>query len=63
MVIGLLVAIALAVWIYRDAEKRGKSGGLWVVLLIVGGVVFNIIGVIAVIIIFVFETPASILWM
>jgi NhaP-type Na+/H+ or K+/H+ antiporter len=51
MIIALVIAIVLAVWIYKDAEKRGKSGIMWVIFLIIGGVVFNFIGVIAVIII------------
>lgn len=57
MVIILVIAIAIAVWLYKDAEKRGKSGILWVVLLIVAALVFNIIGVIAVIIIWLLVRP------
>jgi len=57
MIIILVIAIAIAVWLYKDAEKRGKSGALWVVLLIVAALVFNIIGVIAVIIIWILVRP------
>ena len=57
IVIILLIAIAIAVWLYKDAEKRGKSGALWVVLLIVAALVFNIIGVIAVLIIWILVRP------
>jgi hypothetical protein len=57
MVIALVIAIAIAVWIYKDAEKRGKNGILWVVFLIIGGVLLNFIGVIAVIIIWLLVRP------
>jgi hypothetical protein len=57
MIISLVIAIALAVWLYKDAEKRGKNGILWVVLLIIGGVLFNFIGVIAVLIIWLLVRP------
>jgi len=33
--IPLIIAILLAIWIYKDAEERGKSGALWAVLLII----------------------------
>jgi uncharacterized membrane protein YhaH (DUF805 family) len=57
MIIILVIAIAIAVWLYKDAEKRGKSGILWVVLLIVAALVFNIIGVIAILIIWILVRP------
>lgn len=27
-----IVGIAIAVWVYKDAEKRGKSGALWLII-------------------------------
>ena len=31
-VIGLIIAAAIAFWVYRDAESRGMSGILWGIL-------------------------------
>jgi len=33
-VIVLAVALLACVWIYQDAEARGKNGALWVVILV-----------------------------
>ncbi|KAA0002527.1 MAG: zinc ribbon domain-containing protein, partial [Thermoplasmata archaeon] len=35
-----IIWIAIGVWMYRDAEKRGKSGALWLII----GLLFGIIG-------------------
>ncbi len=51
VVASLVVFILVAVWVYRDAESRGMSGGLWVVLLIVGSL-FSFIGGLIVLIIY-----------
>lgn len=32
-----------AIWIYKDAEKRGDSGGLWVLLWLFFGIIAGII--------------------
>jgi len=37
-----IIGILIAVWVYRDAEKRGKSGVLWLIVVIL----LNIVGVI-----------------
>jgi hypothetical protein len=29
-----IVAILIAVWVYRDAEKRGESGVLWLIIVL-----------------------------
>jgi len=55
--IPLIIAILLCIWIYKDAEKRGKSGGLWVLLLILATLFFNIIGLIVIIIIWLAVRP------
>jgi uncharacterized membrane protein YhaH (DUF805 family) len=57
MVIILVIAILIAVWLYKDAEKRGKSGILWVLVLLVAAFILNIIGVILVIIIWMVVRP------
>ena len=44
-IIGILLFvayIAIAIWMYKDAEKRGEKGVLWVIVWLVG----NIIGLI-----------------
>jgi len=38
-VIAFIIAIAIGVWMYRDAEKRGKSGTLWLLIGLIGGLV------------------------
>ncbi len=38
-----LVAILLAVWVYRDAEKRGESGILWLIIVLITGIIGLII--------------------
>jgi len=43
-IVPLVLAIVAAIWIYKDAEKRGKSGILWVILLIVLTLFLNFIG-------------------
>ncbi len=55
--IPLIIAILLCIWIYKDANKRGKSGGLWVLLLILCTLFFNFIGLIVIIIIWLIVRP------
>ncbi|MFW6040531.1 MAG: hypothetical protein ACOC85_01705 [Thermoplasmatota archaeon] len=35
--------IAIAIWMYKDAEKRGENGALWVLIWLVGSIVGLII--------------------
>ena len=46
LVIFLLIAIALSVWIYKDANKRGKSGVVWAILMFLGTLLLFPIGTI-----------------
>ncbi len=55
--IPLIIAILICIWIYKDAEKRGKQGILWVLLLIVATIFFNILGLIVVIVIWLLVRP------
>jgi putative membrane protein len=32
-----LIAVFLAVFVYRDAEKRGMSGGMWLIIILITG--------------------------
>jgi len=34
-----IVGILVLIWIYKDAEKRGQSGILWLLIVLVGGIV------------------------
>lgn len=38
-----IIAIVLAIWVYRDAEKRGGSGALWLIIVIFTGIIGLII--------------------
>jgi TctA family transporter len=42
-VIWFVVAILIAVWVYRDAEKRGESGALWLIIVLITGIIGLII--------------------
>ncbi|MFX1521688.1 MAG: zinc ribbon domain-containing protein [Promethearchaeota archaeon] len=43
MAVIFIVAILLAVWVYRDAEKRGESGILWLIIVLITGIIGLII--------------------
>jgi len=38
-----IMAILIAVWVYRDAEKRGESGVLWLIIVLITGIIGLII--------------------
>ena len=42
-VVWFIVAILIAIWVYRDAEKRGMGGALWLIICLVGGIIGLII--------------------
>jgi putative membrane protein len=42
MIVWFVIAIAVGVWIYRDAESRGMGGAMWLII----GLVLGIIGLI-----------------
>lgn len=48
----LVVFILVAVWVYRDAQSRGMSGALWVVLLVLASLFFAFIGGLVVLVIY-----------
>lgn len=52
VVAALIVFVVVAVWMYRDAESRRMSGGLWVVLLLVASFLASFIGGIIVLVIY-----------
>ena len=38
-VLWFVVAILIAVWVYRDAERRGMNGVLWALLVFIGNLI------------------------
>jgi len=42
-IIWFIIAILIAIWVYRDAEKRDSSGGLWLIIVIFTGIIGLII--------------------
>ena len=40
--IGFIIDILIAVYMYKDAEKRGKSGVVWLLI----GLIFGLLGLI-----------------
>jgi hypothetical protein len=57
LLIPLIIALLACIWIYKDAEKRGKSGAIWVLILILASVFGNFIGFIIVIVIWLAIRP------
>jgi len=47
VIIWFVIAILIAVWVYKDAEKRGSSGALWLIIIILTGIIGLIIWLIA----------------
>ncbi len=43
IIIWFVIFIVIAIWVYGDAEKRGKSGGLWLIIVILLGLIGIII--------------------
>ena len=43
IIIPWIIFILIAIWVYKDAEKRGKSGALWLVIVILTGIIGIII--------------------
>jgi len=38
-----IIAILLCIWVYRDAESRGMSGALWLIIVLIAGIIGLII--------------------
>lgn len=41
--IWFIIAIMLCIWVYRDAESRGMSGPLWLIIVLIAGIIGLII--------------------
>ena len=37
-IVWFVIAILLCIWVYRDAESRGMSGPLWLIIVIITGI-------------------------
>ena len=57
VVVPLVIAIIACIWIYKDAEKRGKQGILWVLILILAAIFLSFIGLIIVIVVWLAIRP------
>jgi predicted nucleic acid-binding Zn ribbon protein len=42
-IILFIVGILIAIWVYKDAEKRGSSGALWLIIVLFTGIIGLII--------------------
>jgi Na+/H+-dicarboxylate symporter len=43
IIAAIIIAIVLGVWVYRDAEARGKNGALWLIIILIAGLLGLII--------------------
>ncbi len=43
VIIWFVIAILICVWVYRDAESRGMSGVLWLLIVLITGIIGLII--------------------
>ena len=43
VILWFIIFIAIAIWVYKDAEKRGSSGALWLIIVILLGIIGIII--------------------
>src|SRR3989442_8419688 len=39
LIVGFIISLLIAIWVYRDAESRGMSGVLWLLVVLVAGVI------------------------
>ena len=42
-IIAIIIGIVLAIWVYKDAEKRDSSGALWLIIVLITGLLGLII--------------------
>ena len=42
-IVWFIIGILLCVWVYRDAESRGMSGVLWLIVVLITGIIGLII--------------------
>jgi len=42
-ILAFIICIVLAIWVYKDAQKRGSSGALWLIIVLITGIIGLII--------------------
>lgn len=42
-IIWLIISVLIGIWVYKDAEKRGESGALWLIIIILTSIIGLII--------------------
>lgn len=57
LVVFFIIAILVSLWIYKDAEKRGKSGILWGLIMFVATLFFFPFGTIIVAVLWILARP------
>jgi membrane protease YdiL (CAAX protease family) len=57
LVIFFIIAILVSLWIYKDAEKRGKSGILWGLIMFIATLFFFPFGTIIVAVLWILARP------
>jgi len=50
-IVPLIIGVLLAIWIYKDANKRGKEGIVWAIILFIVTLLFSLLGLIILIIV------------
>ena len=58
LVIMICVGIPLCIWLYKDAEKRGKNGVTWAIILILGSLLLPLLGTIIILAIWYSTRPS-----
>jgi hypothetical protein len=43
MAVWFIIGVLLCVWVYRDAERRGMNGALWLIITLIAGIIGLII--------------------
>ena len=43
VVLLFVIGLLLAIWVYKDAERRGMSGVLWLIVVLIAGIIGLII--------------------
>jgi MFS family permease len=38
VILWFIIALVIAIWLYRDAEDRGQSGVLWLIVALIAGI-------------------------
>ena len=56
-ILPIILAIAFAIWIYKDANKRGKEGIIWAMILLLVTIFLSFIGLIIIVVIWLAIRP------